>query len=100
MQHYQRTPEGKDPQLWQLAQRRASFKTHFGIYLFMSAFFWLVWYLAGGTRYNNDLPWPVWPMLGWGIGVAFHYFGAYVAPRSNATEREYQKLVNNNRSEA
>ena len=91
---YQQIPPGKDPEMWQLAQRRASFKSHFIIYLVMSVFFWLIWYFTGGRTYNGSLPWPVWPMLGWGIGVAFHYMGAYVTPRSNATQNEYDKLMN------
>jgi uncharacterized RDD family membrane protein YckC len=91
---YHQIPQGKDPQLWQLAQRRASFKSHFVTYLIMSVVFWIIWYFSGGRIYNNGgLPWPVWPMLGWGIGVAFHYIGAYVAPKSNATQDEYDKLV-------
>jgi len=39
-----------------------------------------------------DWPWPVWPMIGWGIGLLFHFLGAYVYPKSNAVEREYEKL--------
>jgi hypothetical protein len=35
-------------------------------------------------------------MLGWGIGVFFHYMGAYVYPKDNSVEREYQKLKSNN----
>jgi hypothetical protein len=85
--------QNKDAELWQLAQRRASFKSHLLIYIVMSSFFWLLWYFTGGRTYNRGVPWPVWPMLGWGIGVAFHYIGAFVAPKSNATEKEYEKLV-------
>jgi hypothetical protein len=36
-------------------------------YLAVMALLWLIW-LATGAGY----PWPVWPMLGWGIGVAGH----------------------------
>jgi hypothetical protein len=36
-------------------------------YLAVIALLWLIW-LATGAGY----PWPVWPMLGWGIGVAGH----------------------------
>lgn len=97
MSYYQQTPEGKDPQLWKLAQARASFKTHFSTYLIMSLVFWIIWYFTGGTTYNRGLPWPVWPMFGWGIGVFFHYMGAYVTPKSNAAEREYQKLTQQNK---
>lgn len=85
--------QNKDPELWQLAQRRASFKPHLFIYLTLSVFFWLLWYFTGNTYYESDFPWPVWPMLGWGIGVAFHYIGAYVAPKSNTAQKEYEKLL-------
>jgi Domain of unknown function (DUF1707)/2TM domain len=36
-------------------------------YLAVIALLWLVW-LVSGAGY----PWPVWPMLGWGVGVAGH----------------------------
>ena len=36
-------------------------------YLAVMALLWLVWLLTG-----HGYPWPVWPMLGWGIGVAGH----------------------------
>lgn len=85
--------QDKDPELWQLAQRRASFKSHVLIYFVMSLFFWLLWYFTGGRTYNRGVPWPVWPMLGWGIGVAFHFIGAYVAPKQDTTQREYEKLL-------
>lgn len=89
----QQSLQNKDPELWQIAQRRASFKSHLFIYIVMSVFFWLIWYFTGSRSYNRGVPWPVWPMLGWGIGVAFHYIGAYVSPRSNATLNEYEKLL-------
>ena len=95
MQPYN-TPAGKDPELWELARRRASFKSHFATYLIMVVFFWALWYFTGGRTYNSGLPWPVWPMLGWGIGVAFHYMGAYVNPQNNSVDREYQKLAGKN----
>ena len=34
-------------------------------YLAVMALLWLIWLLTGA-----GYPWPVWPMLGWGIGVA------------------------------
>ena len=102
MSIYNTTPTGKDPELWEIARRRSSFKSHLITYLIMSIFFWALWYFTGGRTYNDGLPWPVWPMLGWGIGVGFHYIGAYVTPRNNNTQREYDKLVekqsNNNQN--
>lgn len=94
MHSYNQAPEGRDPQLWQLAQRRASFKSHLVTYLALSVVFWVIWYATGGPAYSRGfLPWPVWPMFGWGIGVLFHYLGAYVFPKSNSIEQEYEKLV-------
>jgi hypothetical protein len=40
-------------------------------YLAVMALLWLVWLFTGA-----GYPWPIWPMLGWGIGVAGH-----VSPR-------------------
>jgi hypothetical protein len=87
------TPEGKDPELWRLAQARASFKSHITIYLVMVAVFWTIWFLTGAHTYGRGFPWPVWPTFGWGIGVLFHYIGAYRDPKNNPAENEYQKLV-------
>ncbi len=70
----------------------------FGIFFILNAFFWAIWFFTGGiTRVFNGqwgLPWPVWPALGWGIGLAFHYMDAYVTPKSNSVETEYEKLKN------
>jgi hypothetical protein len=102
MENNQNTPPtvgdgGKDPKLWELAQKRASFKSHLATYVVMNAFFWILWYLNGRNGGHNGWPWPVWPMLGWGIGLVFHYIGAYISPKENLAEREYEKLKNKNR---
>ena len=88
-----KTNNGKDPELWEIAQKRASFKSHLTVYIVMNLFFWVLWFSSGQkSTWSNGLPWPVWPMAGWGIGVFFHYMGAYINPRNNSVEREYQKL--------
>lgn len=99
--NYQPAPEGKDPQLWQLAHKRASFKSHLATYLVINAFFWILWFFTRGHHevgedYNN-IPWPVWPMAGWGIGLVFHYIGAYVTTGQTTVEKEYEKLKNQNK---
>lgn len=86
---------GKDPQLWQLAQRRASFKYHLLTYLAVNAFFWAVWFFTGSHHDHSGLPWPVWPAFGWGLGLFFHFLGAYVNPKGNLAEKEYEKLTRN-----
>ncbi len=91
---YQSTPEGRDPQLWQLAQRRASFKSHLTSYLIVNGFLWILWFFSDGERHGT-LPWPAWSTLGWGIGLFFHYMGAYVNTGKNSVEKEYDKLQQN-----
>ena len=90
----QTTPQEKDPKLWEIAQKRASFKTNLITYLVVNAFLWILWYISDGKDYTKGLPWPIWPTLGWGVGIVFHYFGAYVYPEANSAEREYEKLKN------
>ena len=93
MSHYhQAPPPDKDPQLWYIAQKRASFKYHFATYIVINLFFWVIWYFNGQHRSHEGWPWPVWAMIGWGIGLFFHWLGAYVMPKDNAAEREYEKL--------
>lgn len=99
MSYNQPAPEGKDPELWQIARKRASFKSHLVTYLIINAFLWALWFFtSNGMHYSftgSNIPWPAWTTLGWGIGLAFHYAGAYINPRSNSVENEYEKLKNN-----
>ncbi len=83
-----------DPQdraLWEIAKRRASFKRHLLTYVVVVGFLWAIWALTG-DRDDRRFPWPIWATLGWGIGMIFHYLGAYVFPRENSVEKEFEKL--------
>lgn len=93
MSHMQTPPPDKDPNLWRIAQRRASFKGHLASYVVVNAFFWGIWLLTDQRVGHYGFPWPVWPAFGWGIGLFFHFMGAYVYPQSNSVEREYEKLT-------
>jgi hypothetical protein len=86
---------GKDPQLWAIAKRRASFRYHLGAYIVIIGFLWAIWLFTGtdpGTG-GNYYPWPIWSTAGWGLGLLFHYLGAYVWPSENSAEKEYDKLI-------
>lgn len=93
--YQQQAPEGKDPVLWEIAQRRASFKSHALAYLIVNLFLWGMWFF-NQKSYSTGYPWPIWTTLGWGIGLAFHFAGAYVFPKVNSVEKEYEKLSNKN----
>ena len=83
--------EQKNDLLWQLAKKRASFKWSLATYFIMNCFFVAVWYFSSGP---GSYFWPIWPMLGWGIGIAFHYFSAYHGDKLFTVEDEYEKLKN------
>lgn len=89
------TPQGKDPRLWRIAQNRASFKSHLTTYLLVNAGLWAIWYFSGGRTYGTGLPWPVWPLFGWGIGLVSHYVSAYHSGGISSVEKEYDKLTKN-----
>ena len=83
--------EDKDQALWRIATKRASFRKHIYTYLIINGFFWAIWLFSDSNR-SEGWPWPVWPMLGWGIGMAFSYFDAYHGDKSTLAQQEYDKL--------
>ena len=84
----------RDEKLWKLAKKRARFKSSLITYILVNIFFWVIWYFTDHdhTIGVNNIPWPIWPTLGWGLGIAFEYADAYIFPKSNGAEREYEKL--------
>ena len=84
----------RDMAKWEIAKRRASFKSHLGVYIVINLFLWGIWFFASKESDSRSIPWPVWPTAGWGIGLLFHCLGAFVFPKSNSVEREYEKLMN------
>ena len=87
----------KDRELWKLAKKRVGFRRHLATYIIINAFFWAIWFT---TDHKSDdaesagIPWPIFPMIGWGIGVAFSFLNSYVYPKTNSVEKEYEKLKN------
>ena len=90
---YYSTPEGKDPQLWRIAQKRASFKSHLTVYVLVNIGLWILWYSTGVKTDGNSIPWPAWTTFGWGIGLLSHYIGVYHSGGTNSVEKEYDKLT-------
>jgi len=79
----------RDDLLWQMAKKRAGFKWSLASYIFVNAFLIGIWYF---TSANLEHFWPIWPMLGWGLGLAFQYFSAYHGNQMFSAEEEYEKL--------
>ena len=76
-----------DTQLHELARKRVSFRVHLIVYFVTNAAIWIIWFVTG-----RGYVWPVWPMVGWGIGVVFHYMFDYRTSRFLSEEEEYKKL--------
>lgn len=95
MSNYTPTPEGKDPEIWEQARNRVAFKSHFFVYLAVNAFLWALWYFTGRhVAHSYSVPWPLWTTLGWGLGLLMHFSKAYIFPKVNSVDSEYEKLKN------
>lgn len=60
-----RTPAPAERRTAPLAM--VGWRMHLVSYVAVIAGLWLIWALTGA-----DYPWPIWPMLGWGMGLLGH----------------------------
>jgi len=51
---------------------KRAFRYHVAIYVIVNALLVVVWAATGAGYF-----WPVWPIVGWGIGVAAHWRFTY-----------------------
>lgn len=51
---------------------KRDFKNHLAIYLIVNGLLVIIWAAGGGGYF-----WPVWPIAGWGVGVAFNAWNVY-----------------------
>ncbi len=72
------------------AKEKVGFYTHFTIYIAVNALLIAIWW----TVTPNTPPWFIFPLFGWGIGIAAHYIGSFKgrAYEERLAEKEYQKL--------
>jgi hypothetical protein len=70
-------------------KKKRDFRTHVLMYVLVNAMLVVIWAVTGG-----DFFWPIFPILGWGIGVVANAWDVY--GRKPITEdeirREQQKL--------
>ena len=87
--------EQRDEKLWQLAKRRADFLDSLIGFAVITVICWAVWYFTSGRHTGfHGTPWPLWVMLGLGIGLVFKFIKAYKTDKDTLVEREYEKLKN------
>lgn len=75
-------------------EAKKGFYIHLIVYLICSVVIYFVWRFTW-TGYR----WYVWPVLGWGVGVLFHFLGVFFFSRQSAwdkraIEREVERLKN------
>lgn len=51
---------------------RRGFTTHAAIYLIVNVLLVALWFFSGLHYF-----WPIWPIVGWGIGIAIHGWTIY-----------------------
>lgn len=84
-----------DEKLWRIAKKRAAFKRNAFNWLVINAFLWFIW-VIGDKHDALGIPWPIWPTVGWAVGLVFQYFDAYVGFGKSMEEKEFDKLKKKN----
>ena len=69
-------------------QKKREFKAHVFAYVLVNAFLVAIWAVTGA-----DFFWPIFPILGWGIGLFFHGWDVYQGlPTEEQIEHEMHRL--------
>lgn len=70
-------------------KRKAEFRTHLITYILVNTMLIAIWAVT-----SRGFFWPIFPMLGWGVGLGVHAFEAYgrSAPTEDRIQREMDRL--------
>lgn len=74
---------------WAIKRVRAkrAFWLHLFVYILVNALLVVVWAVSSAGNF-----WPIWPMLGWGIGLVGHAVTVFLAPMDVSEERIEREL--------
>ena len=65
---------------------KRDFKIHAATFAVANLVFIVGWFLTGPPSYF----WPIWPFLGWGLGLSYHAWCVY-APKRPISEDEIER---------
>lgn len=68
-------------------QKRRDFFAHLTVFVLVNGALMAIWALVS----SDSLFWPMFPMLGWGIGLVMHAWDVFVAP--DITEADVDREV-------
>ncbi len=85
-----------DEELYKIAKERVEekkgFFIHLSIYISVNILLIIIWAATGAE--SDPVPWFVYPLGGWGIGIAFHFLGVFIFSRETEWEkRQIEKEV-------
>jgi hypothetical protein len=85
-----RPPDDLRQRALERLEKRAEFRMHLAAYILVNAVLVTLWFVM----FEGGLFWPIFPMLGWGIGLAFHAMDVYRRPMTEERiSREMQRLT-------
>jgi hypothetical protein len=75
----------------QRLRKRRDFRAHLLVYALVNSFFVVIWAMTT----PNGFFWPVFPLVGWGIGVVMNAWDVYLADdfREDAINREIERMA-------
>ena len=84
------TPDDLRQQAIASLKKKSDFRTHIFIYIAVNAMLVVIWAITS----DGDFFWPIFPILGWGIGVAANAWDVYAnkPPSEDEIQREAERL--------
>ena len=89
------TPELTEEQIYEQAKKRVEekrgFYSHLIAYVIVNILLILIWAFTS----DNEFPWFIFPLVGWGIGLLFHFLGVFVfggKAKISAIEKEAERI--------
>jgi hypothetical protein len=80
-------------------RQKEEFRRHVLIYVLVNLMLVAIWAITWLTS-GQWFPWPLFPILGWGVGLAIHGWNTYARrpPTEDDVQREIQRLQDRQRS--